>query len=155
LELPRSIEVNVRQLLRSILAVFVGLLTGGIVIAGIQSINLFTMSTPAPDPFKHPKEFDQFIANAPASMFLVVLLAYIVGPFIGGWVAARLAPSRPIVHGMIIGVFFLLAGISNLMQFTHPLWFAIASMSVFLPMAFLGAWCGGRNDKRGSVTVAA
>jgi hypothetical protein len=62
----------------------------------------------------------------------------------GGWLAARLAPSRPMRHALIVGAIgVLLTGAGVAAAFTMelgPVWYPIALLIVTLPCA----WLGGR-----------
>ena len=76
--------------------------------------------------------------------FMMLLLAYIVGPTLGSWIAARLAPSRALVHAGVVGAFFLAGGAMNFMALPHPVWFVVASMLAFVAAPFLGTKLAGR-----------
>jgi len=62
------------------------------------------------------------IQTLPLGAFLMVLLAWALGTFAGSFVAARVACCAPIVHGMIISLLFLVAGIVNMLMIPHPVW---------------------------------
>ncbi|MCA9712732.1 MAG: hypothetical protein KDK70_43285, partial [Myxococcales bacterium] len=68
----------------------------------------------------------------------------------GGWTAARLGASRPMVLAMIVGVVSLVGGIMNMMQLDLPTW-----MVVELPLYLVVAWLAGRLEHRRRATAGA
>jgi hypothetical protein len=70
---------------------------------------------------------------------LLVLLAYATGAFGAGYVAAKTAKDQQMLMALIAGFILLIFGVVNLMEIPHPLWFAIASLILYLPIAWLGS----------------
>jgi hypothetical protein len=83
-------------------------------------------------------------------------ISYETGPYIiatvyraafgvaGGWLTARLAPSRPMRHALIlggVGLVLCTAGlVASLTMALGPVWYPLALLVVTLPCA----WLGGR-----------
>ena len=91
---------------------------------------------------------ESFKANAhllTSGHWALALLSHALGPLIGGAIIGRFAhnPHRPLVW--IIGLAFLIAGVLNLYSIPHPLWFKIADIAMYIPMAFLGWKLGVRG----------
>ncbi len=84
--------------------------------------------------------------QVPLGAMVFVILAYAAGSFGGGWVAARLAAARKLRHALVVGGVLMLAGVSNLVTIPHPTWMVIATLVVFLPLAY----AGGRLAQRGA-----
>ncbi|MFT6162310.1 MAG: nitrate/nitrite transporter NarK [Myxococcota bacterium] len=61
----------------------------------------------------------------------------------GGWVAARVGASRPVLLAMIIGVLSLLAGVANMMMIKLPTW-----MFVEVPLYLVVAFAAGKHEER-------
>lgn len=76
----------------------------------------------------------------PAGAFILVLSGYGIGALLGGFVSALV--SGKIIHPVLAGAGLLMAGIFNLLILPHPAWFAIVSLILFLPVAFLGGKIG-------------
>jgi MFS family permease len=70
---------------------------------------------------------------------VVMVLGYFLGPLAGGFIAARLAPSRPKAHAAMVGGFQMIFGVIALLLFPHPVWFAVATALAFVPGALVGA----------------
>lgn len=65
---------------------------------------------------------------------------------LGAYVTAWLAPSRPMLHAMILGALGMLAAIAGVVATWNdvekygPHWYPIALVVLALPPAWLGAW---------------
>jgi hypothetical protein len=63
---------------------------------------------------------------------------------VGGYLTARLAPSHPLTHALILGVIGLVLGIAGVAASWNagpelgPKWYAIALVITALPSAWLG-----------------
>ena len=79
----------------------------------------------------------------------------------GGYLTARLAPSRPVRHAMIGGALGLVAGIAGAVATWNggpaygPHWYPVALIVLALPQAWLGGWFAeeqSKNRRRALVT---
>jgi len=142
-----------RKVGRSILGILVGAVVAGIVIAGVEALSSLVYPLSAGvDP--HDREaLRQVIKALPAGAFLFVLAAWALGALLGAWVAARLAGRSPILHGLGIGLIFLIAGIVNMLMLPHPVWFWVAGIAV-LPISsyFGGRWAAISQYEKPLVT---
>lgn len=67
-------------------------------------------------------------ASAPTGALLVVALGWLLGPFAGGLVAARVAErSRALAAWVIAGLLFA-ATLANLVAIPHPLWMSLVAV---------------------------
>ncbi len=132
-------------ILRSILAVIVGFVVGGIVNFAIISINSMLFPLPAGTNTQDFAALREAWAAAPLAALLLTIIAHAGGALVGAWVAAKLAGRTPLIHGLIIGVLFLLGGISMVAMLSPTLWFTIADLSLYLPAAWLGASMTGTH----------
>ena len=129
---------------RHILATLLGLFSGmalNMAIIQLNSVVFFPMP-PDLDP-NDPAQFNAYLATLPQIAFIPVLLAPLGQAFVGGWVAARLAPSHPMRHALIIGVISLAGGIMAMTMLDGPAWLAIE-----LPLYLVAAWAAGRLEAR-------
>jgi hypothetical protein len=80
------------------------------------------------------------------SLFGLATAYRIVFGVLGCWVAARLAPDRPMVHAAALGVVGVVISLAGLVYAQKqgpefgPLWYSIAIVAISLPCA----WLGGR-----------
>jgi hypothetical protein len=72
---------------------------------GIIQLNMHVLF-PMPESMdmNNPEELSVFMATLPVTVFLVTMVAHLGQSFVGGWGAARLGASRPMLLAMIIGV---------------------------------------------------
>ena len=129
-------------MIRNILAVIVGLAVGMAVNMALVILNgyvLFPMSE-GMDMYD-PEQMNAYVATLPTAAFFVVLAAHLGQSFVGGWVAARLGASRPMLLAMIVGVASLIGGILNMMSIKGPAW-----MLIELPLYLVVAWMAGRME---------
>jgi uncharacterized membrane protein HdeD (DUF308 family) len=87
----------------------------------------------------------------PASMWLIATVYRTIYGIAGCYVAARLAPSRPMRHAMILGVIGFIISVVGAAtmrgkpQLYGPIWYPITLVLVTLPSAWLGGWLYTRN----------
>ena len=123
-----------RRLGRSAIALFAGLLVGVILSLGTDQI-LHVLKIYPP--------WGQTMSDG---LFLLATAYRIVYTIIGSYIAARLAPYRPMWHAMVLGVVGLvvsLAGAAATWNREPPIgphWYALAIAAISIPCA----WLGGR-----------
>lgn len=82
--------------------------------------------------------------GAPTNLWILIvsMLYSAVYGVVGCYVAARLAPSNPMKHAMILGLIGLLTGgyVNYLFWGQVPSWYPIINVLLILPLA----WLGGR-----------
>lgn len=129
-------------MIRNVLAVLAGLATGMVTNMALVMLNasvLFPM--PAGTDMNDPVQMNAYIATLPATAFILVLAAHLGQSFVGGWTAARLGASKPMLLAMIIGVLSLVGGLMNMSQLDLPSW-----MYVEIPLYLVLAWLAGRIE---------
>ncbi|HYD54063.1 MAG TPA: hypothetical protein VEA99_15620 [Gemmatimonadaceae bacterium] len=132
--------------LRSVVAVVVGFLVIGALAFGTGML-LQLMS---------PAQFDAR-GTPTTTVQMLVQLAY-VGVFatFGCWLTGRLAPSRPTLHALVVGVLGLALNIPSAIALrdSHPAWY----LATGLLTTMLWAWLGGRlaegRGRRAAVRAA-
>ena len=121
-----------RRLGRSAIALFAGLFVGVILSLGTDQI-LHVLKIYPP--------WGQTMSDG---LFLLATAYRIVYTVIGSYIAARLAPYRPMWHAMVLGVVGLvvsLAGAAATWNHQPPLgphWYALAIAAISIPCAWLG-----------------
>ncbi len=71
---------------------------------------------------------------------LVALSANVFGPFVGGFLVARMAGRREILHAIVFGIVMLAgAALDTRSRWEYaPVWFHVAFLSVLVPSGLLG-----------------
>ena len=121
---------------RSIMAIFVGFVFIAVLAFGADSVLRSVM----------PEAYD---ANGRVTSVPVLILTLVyVGIFAiaGCYLAARLAPSNPMRHALILGVLGLIFNIAGsvAMWDTAPAWYHATAIALVMPYA----WIGGRIRER-------
>lgn len=129
---------------RSVIAVAAGLFVGGIATFGVEALGHALVPPPPGLDVTNMEAVKAAMPTLPAAHFLPILLAYLVGPTLGAALAARMAPSRALVHAGVVGAFFLVGGLRNFMNIPHPAWFMVAACLAFIAAPFLGSRLAGR-----------
>ena len=129
---------------RSALAVLAGMIVAGVLIAAVESVSSAIFPLPPGLDIHDHEAMRQHIDTLPIGAFLMVLAAWAIGSFGGSWVAARLATRARLVHGLIIGALFLLAGVLNMLMIPHPWWMWAGGILALAGCSYLGARLAGR-----------
>lgn len=124
---------------RSILAVLGGGIVCGIIVFAVEAVSSSIFPLPPGVDLTNPEAIRAAVAQLPPGAFLFLLLAWFLGPFAGGWVAARLAPRSPLLHGMIVAGLVVVSALVNLAALPHPGWMWVAGPIVILGGGWLGA----------------
>lgn len=121
---------------RSVMAIVVGFLFIGLLAFGADAVLRSAM----------PSAFDA--SGRVTSVPILVLTLVYVGIFAiaGCYLAARLAPNRPMRHALILGVLGLIFNIAGTyaMWDTAPAWYHVIALALVMPYA----WIGGRIRER-------
>ena len=127
---------------RKILAVVGGVILGGVVVFVVEWISSKVYPLPPGLDLNNREAMKAYVAALPIGALLFVLLAYVLGSLAGGWLAAKIARDSRLHLPLTVGGVLLFFGIINLVTIPHPLWFAMVSILVFLPAAYLGGRLG-------------
>ena len=122
-------------IVRSILATIAGLVAGNLANMAIIQINTVLHPMPEGIDTSDMVKFGEYVAGLPMSALLTVTVAHLSQAFVGGWLAARLAASRPMLLAMIIAGLTMVGGIAMMMMVPHPAW-----MWIEVPLYFVVAW---------------
>jgi hypothetical protein len=121
---------------RSITAVVVGFLVIGVLAMGTDQI----VRSAVPGVFSADGRVDS------VPWLLAIQLYVFVYAVFGCWLAARLAPNRPMRHALILGVLGLLFNLAGAIALWDkmPAWYHILALALVMP----AAWAGGRIRER-------
>lgn len=85
---------------------------------------------------------------------LFIQLYVFVFAVAGCWLAARLAPSRPMRHALILGVLGLLFNVAGTIAMwnTAPAWYHVVALALVMPAAWLGGTIREREPRTAPIT---
>lgn len=129
----------------SVIPVWAGSLVAGLLVWVMELLGSLIYPPLSGMSSDDPATVKAAMANLPAGALILVLLGWIVGTFVGAWITALRADRAPIGHGLVLGGFFLVGAVLNMLMIPHPVWFWIVGMAIFLPAAFFGAKVGARS----------
>lgn len=121
-----------KTILWSILAIFVGVVVGGIVVGVVEIPGYFLYPPPPGLDMNDHEALAAHMSKAPPLAMANVALAWALGPLAGTLVACLIVRRNYVVHGLIIGVIFAGLDAANYGLFPHPLWLMIAG--IVLPL---------------------
>ena len=125
---------------RAILGVLAGLVTMFLVIMCIEYLGHVTYPPP---PGLNPmvtEDLAAIMAAQPAAAKLFVVVAWVVGAFAGGWVAARISRRWPRAAAVIVALVVMSGVVGMILQLPgHPRWMAVLGLLLPIPAALLAA----------------
>ncbi|MGD1070413.1 MAG: hypothetical protein ABSB15_09755 [Bryobacteraceae bacterium] len=117
------------RILRTIASVILGYVAIGVLVFGTDQI--FAAVVPG---FKS-------LAILPLYYYAISLITDSVYSLFGGWLCARLAPARPMLHAITLIVCGEVIGIGTQVMLwnTVPHWFGLSLVVLFAPAVWIGA----------------
>lgn len=123
---------------RNILSVVVGLATAVITFLITETINASLHPTPLNLDFKDSIAVKIFYENQPLSLWLLVLVGWIIGSLICGLLIKVISKNENRKLPIIAGCILTLSAVANFFSLPHPTWFIIIGLIVFVPSTILG-----------------
>ncbi len=126
------------QVFKNILAVVAGAVLGSFVNMGIILISSSIIPPPAGADVTTIEGLKASMHLFEPKHFLFPFLAHAIGTFAGALLAAVVASGNKKRRALIIGVIFLIGGISNVIMLPSPTWFTIVDLvGAYIPFAWL------------------
>ncbi len=134
-------------IIRNVLAVFAGILIGGLVNMLIIMMGGQLIPPPPGADMTTAEGIAAAMPNLSARHFVMPFLAHALGTFAGALAAALIAATYKTQFALGIGVFFLLGGIAASAMIPAPVWFiALDLILAYIPPAIIaGKLAGGRD----------
>lgn len=133
-------------MIKNILAVVAGLLFGSVVNMGLIMISGAVIPPPEGADVTTIDGLKASMHLFEPKHFIFPFLAHALGTLAGAFLAATIAADNKMRFAWVVGVFFLLGGIANVVMLPSPVWFSIVDLvGAYIPMAFLGGKWGLRG----------
>lgn len=127
-----------KPIFTNLIAIISGVVIGGLVNMGIIMIGGYIIPPPAGADTSTMEGLQAAMHLFEAKHFLFPFLAHALGTFVGALIAARIAATYKMFYAMATGAFFLLGGISMVVQIPAPVWFsAVDLIFAYIPTAYL------------------
>jgi hypothetical protein len=110
----------VKAVLRNIGAVLVGVIVGMVVNMGLVQVNSALFPPPEGMTLVTMEDYKALIPLMGAPSWLLVFAAHLGQAFVGGFIAALLAASRPMGLALFLGAFSMAGGIANALMLDIP-----------------------------------
>jgi hypothetical protein len=131
------------NIIRNILAVVVGAFLGGLVNMAIVMAGPMLIAPPAGADMTTVEGLTAAMPLLQPKHFIAPFLAHAIGTLVGALIAYLIAASYRNVLAYVVGVLFLIGGISACFLIPAPTWFMALDLIVaYLPMAWLGIAIG-------------
>ena len=104
-----------------------------------------------------PDDVDVPVRIASLRVLSLSLISAVVYATVGCYLTARLAPSRPMLHALLLGVLALVFTVLNadLLWILAATWYRLASLAVVMPCAWLGGWLAEHARENSDPRMAA
>ncbi len=127
-----------QNIFKNILPVVAGTVTGGISVAVGQRITQQLFPMPEGLDFHNKEALRVALAAYPVQAYVAILVVYALASAIGGLVATLLSGRRVARPSIVVGIVLTVMGIVNDLKMPQPVWFSLANLLVYLPLAFCG-----------------
>jgi hypothetical protein len=132
-------------LIKNSLAVIAGIVLGGLLNMSIIQISGKIIPPPEGADLTTAEGLKSAMSLMEPKHFILPFLAHALGTLLGAWIASKFAASRPYRQAMIVGIVFMLGGITAIFILPAPTWFLITDLVLaYIPMALLGAKLSGK-----------
>lgn len=129
-----------KTIIRNIVAVLVGLIVGSAVNMGIIMISGSIISPPEGVDLSNVESLKANMHLFEFRHFIMPFVAHAFGTFAGALLAGTIAVSHKMKFAIVIGLFFLAGGITNVFMLPSPVWFTITDLvGAYIPMAWLAS----------------
>jgi len=124
---------------RLVLGVVAGLLAMFVVITCVQFLGAQLFPPPAGLDMADPDAMAALVAQMPLAALAFVVLAWALGAFAGGWVAARISTDFPRAAALVVAAAVVAGVVMMVLSVPHPLWMTVLGLALPLPLALAGA----------------
>lgn len=138
--------MNNKKIIRSILAIVIGLVAGMLANMGLVTISPMIIAPPENVDVTTAEGLQSSIHLFQPKHFIMPFLAHALGTFVGALVAMKIAQSNEKSIALFFGIFFLLGGISAVAMIPAPTWFNAIDLTIaYIPMSLLAWYVNGKK----------
>ena len=126
------------KIFKTILAIIVGIIAGSVVNAAIIFIGNAIFGSPDGMILWDEESVKAHADQLTTVNYVCTFLAHQLGTLVGAFVAATIAPFRKLIFALVVGIWFSGSGIYAVSVIYAPIWFKIADITLYIPIAFIG-----------------
>lgn len=125
--------------LKNILGVLAGVFAGGILNMAIITVSGSIIPPPEGADLTTMEGLKAAMPLMEAKHFLLPFLAHALGTLLGAFVAAKIGATNKMRLALIVGGWFFLGGLANIIMLPSPMWFILVDLGLaYIPMAYFG-----------------
>lgn len=126
------------QILKTVSIVILGIFFGSVVNMGLVMVSGKIIPPPQGADVTTMEGLKASIHLFEPKHFLFPFLAHAFGTFVGSAFVSRFVTNHILKYSFVVGVFFLVGGIANILMLPSPLWFTLVDLGfAYLPMSYL------------------
>ena len=130
-------------MVRTIGGILLGVVIAVALVFAIEWVVGLIIPAPADFNMRDPEQVRARVASMPTWVILLVLVGWLVGTWLGSYAAVRIARTKKLWPGLVVGAIIFLSTLYNIMTIPHPIWFVAVSLLV-IPIA---SWSGARKGR--------
>lgn len=123
---------------RNIISVVVGLVSAIVVFVIAETINSSLHPEPQTLNYNDSIAVKAFYNNQPLTLWLLVLVGWIIGSVLCGFLIKLISKNENKKLPIIAGIILTLSAIVNFFSLPHPIWFIIVGLIIFIPSTLVG-----------------
>jgi len=136
-------------IVKNSVAVILGFVVGSVVNMGLVNVGPSIVPLPEGADVSTMESLRESMDLFTPINFVFPFLAHALGTLAGAFVAAKFAASHQMKFALLIGVLFLIGGISAVAMIGGPMWFNVTDLLLaYIPMGYLGGLLAGANRPR-------
>lgn len=124
-------------MIKRILSIVFGLVTAVVTISLVESLGHMIFPVAAID-MSNKDAMKTFMESLPTGAIATVLVAWVIGAFVGAVVASLIDKEKAFRNSVVIGVVILVLSIINLIMLPSPIWMWVGAIVLIIPFAIAG-----------------
>lgn len=134
-------------IVKNILAVILGVIAGGMVVAGFETcLHILHPMPSGIDPHRIDL-MNAYIETIPLWLMITILICWCIAAWAAGYTAKKIGATTHIAIPIIVGLLLTAASTANLLTYKHPLWFMVCGIILWIPFA----WKAYHHEKNGDI----
>lgn len=124
---------------RTIVGAVVGLAAALAVIFLVEGLATAISPPPAGLDLRNEADLVRMVEMATPTMKALVVFGWLLGSFVGGWIAAKISRAHRVAAAIVVGIGVAIGVILNAAMLPHPLWMTAMGAALPVPLAWFAA----------------